>query len=138
MNNKKLNIDEYTKKLVRKGDINQPGPDFTKSVMGQILKDPKVQVSLFTADDKKSNWWLFISVGVMFIAYLIYYFIKNGFNINSGNGLLESFGFVKAFSDFFINLFSELSISPFILLALIGVVVLVILDKTIVRYLYSI
>lgn len=138
MNNKKLNIDEYTKKLVQKGDINEPGPDFTKNVMGQILKDPKVQVSLITEDDKKSNIWLFVSVGVMFVAYLFYYFVKNGFNFNSENGILESMGFVKAFSDLFINLISELSISPFILLALIGVIFLVVLDKTIVKYLYSI
>lgn len=138
MNNKKLNIDEYTKKLVQKGDIKEPGSDFTKNVMGQILKDPKVQVSLFTEDDKKSNLWLIISVGLMFIAYLLYYFIKNGFNVTSGAGIFDSVAVYKAFTDFFSSLFSELSISPFILLALIGVVVLVILDKTIVRYLYSI
>ena len=36
------------------------------------------------------------------------------------------------------NLFQELSLSPYILIALLGVVILVVMDKTIVRYLYSI
>ena len=138
MNNNKLNTDAYTKKLVKIGGIEEPSADFTKSVMGQILKDPSVKVNFVTKDDKKSSIWLYIAVGAMIIGYAIYYFIKNGFDFSSSAGSIETPGYIKVFVDFFSNLFSELSLSPFILLALVGVVILVIMDKTIVRYLYSI
>lgn len=138
MNNNRLDIDAYTRKLVKLGGEENPTPNFTKNVMGQILKDPAVNVSFITKDDKKSNWWLFISVGVMILGYVIFYFIKNGFSFNIESGSVESPGYIKAFVDFFSNLFAELSLSPFILLALVGVLLLVLLDKTIVKYLYSI
>ncbi|MBU8891261.1 MAG: hypothetical protein KOO66_00670 [Bacteroidales bacterium] len=138
MNNNKLNSDTYTRKLVNMGGLEQPGSDFTKNVMSQILKDPSVKVSFITNDDKKSNIWLFIAIGAMTIGYSIFYYIKNGFSFTSDTGAIETPGYFKVFSQFFSGLFNELSLSPYILIALIGVVVLVVLDKTIVRYLYSI
>ena len=138
MNNNKLNTDNYTRKLVNMGGLEQPGSDFTRNVMSQILKDPSVKVSFITKDDKQSNIWLFIAIGAMSIGYSIFYFIKNGFSFTSDAGSFVAPGYFKVFVDFFSNLFTELSLSPYIFIALIGVVVLVVLDKTIVRYLYSI
>ncbi len=137
MNNHKINIDEYTRKLVQISGVKQPAPDFTKGVMGQILKSPEVSVSFVTKDDKKTNVWLFIAVGSMLIGYIAYFFIKNGFGTGSGFSGLKMPEFVNAFVAFFSELFNELSFSPFILLALLGIIILVIMDKTIVKYLYS-
>ncbi len=134
MNDNKLNIDNYTRELVKKGGLEHPDANFTKNVMSRILKDPSVKLNFVSKDDKQSNIWLFISIGAMIIGYSLFYFIKNGFNFSS----VETPGFLKVFMGFFSNLFNELSLSPYILLAVIGVIVLVVLDKTIVRYLYSI
>ena len=138
MNNNKLDIDTYTSKLVNKGGLEQPDANFTKNVMSKILKDPSVNINFITKDDKQSNLWLFISVGIMIIGYLFFYFIKNGFNLSQSVSSVQMPGYLKVFMNFFENLLGELSLSPYIFLALIGVVILVIMDKTIVRYLYSI
>jgi len=134
MNNKKLNIDNYTRELVKKGGLEQPNVDFTKNVMSRILKDPSVKLNFVSKDDKQSNIWLFMAIGIMILGYSIYYFVENGFNFSS----VETPGFFKVFIGFFSNLFNELSLSPYILIAIIGVIILVVLDKTIVKYLYSI
>jgi hypothetical protein len=138
MNNQKLNIDEYTKQLIQKGDVLQPRADFTKNVMGKILRDPEVKVSFVTKDDKQWNIWLIISMVGVFIGYLGFFLAKNGFSFNKGVQSIENISFIRGISVFFSQLWSELSISPYILLAIVGVIILVILDKTIVRYLYTI
>lgn len=137
MNNNKLNIDKYTKELVGKAEVQQPGSDFTKNVMKQLLKDPEVKVSFITADDKKSNFWLIISMIIMVTGFFIFYYIKYGLNFTKVTEEFKSSGYLKAFSDFFSELWTELTISPYILIALVGVIFLVIIDKTIVKYLYS-
>ncbi|MCK5028640.1 MAG: hypothetical protein KAR57_03335 [Bacteroidales bacterium] len=138
MNSNKLNIDSYTRELVKKGGIEQPGDNFTKNVMSQILKDPSVKLNFVSKDDKQSNIWLFIAIGVMILGYSVFYYVENGFNFTSLADSIETPGYFKVLANFFSNLFNELSLSPYILLAVIGIIVLVVLDKTIVRYLYSI
>jgi hypothetical protein len=138
MNNNKLNIDNYTRELVQKNGLEQPSANFTRNVMSQILKDPSVKLNFVSREDKQSNIWLFIAIGAMILGYSVYYFIKNGFSFTSLNETVETPIYLKVIADFFSNLFNELSLSPYILLAVIGVIILVVLDKTIVRYLYSI
>lgn len=138
MNNNKLNIEKYTKKLLSKGEIQQPGSDFTKNVMSRILKDPTVKVSFITSDDKQSNIWLVISMSIMVVGFFIFYFIKHGLDFSQVSDGFQTPAYLKAFADFFSKFWSELSLSPYILIALVGVIVLVVIDKTIVRYLYSI
>lgn len=138
MNNNKLNIDAYTQSLIKTSGVEEPSKNFTKNVMGQILKDPSVKVSFITKDDKNSNLWLILSIVAMVIGYGIFYFIRNGFTFGTRLKTVEYPEFFKFFTEFFTNLFQELSLSPYILIALLGVVVLVVMDKTIVRYLYSI
>ena len=138
MNNNKINTDEYTKELVSKGGIQQPSSNFTLNVMSKILKDPAIKISFISNDDKKSNIWLAISMGIMVLGFFIFYLLKYGFDFSPvTNGLKES-AHLNAFSNFFSQFWNELSLSPYILLALIGVVFLVVIDKTIVKYLYSI
>lgn len=138
MNNKKLNIDAYTQKLIQLSNIEEPSKDFTKGVMSKILKNPQVNISFITKEDKNSNLWLFLSMALLLVGYLSFYFIKNGFNIGERMSSLETPQYLKIFSDFFTNLFQELSLSPYIFIALLGVVILVVMDKTIIRFLYSI
>jgi len=138
MNNNKLNIDTYTHKLVKMSGERETSAKFTKNVMSQILKNPSINVNFVSKDDKRSNFWLFIAIGIMVVGYSVYYFVKNQFKLDSGIGSIDKPEYLKFFTDFFTNLFNELSLSPYILIALLGVVVLVVMDKTIVRYLYSI
>lgn len=138
MNNNKLDIDSYTRKLINNSGLATPKINFTERVMGDILKNPEVNINFITKDDKQSNLWLFISIGIMMIGYFIFYFINNGFNILQSTTSAQISTYLKVFIDFFKDLFAELSLSPYIFFALIGVVILVILDKTIVKYLYSI
>lgn len=137
MNNNKLNIDKYTKDLVSKAEIQQPATDFTKNVMNQLLKDPEVKVSFITKDDKKSNIWLIISMVILVLGFGIYYFLEYGMNLVKITEGFKSSTYLKALLGFFSELWLELTVSPYILVALIGVVFLVIIDKTIVKYFYS-
>lgn len=138
MNNHKLNIDDYTKELISKSEVEQPGKDFTKNVMSRILKDPSVQVSFITKDDRNSNLWLIISIVIMFVGSFVFYFIKNGFSFNNIEESLKTPSIFTFFANFIAKFWNELSLSPYILLALIGVVFLVVIDRTIVKYIYSI
>lgn len=137
MNNNKLNIDEYTKKLVQLSEKEEPSKDFTKGVMNKILLNPEVKVNFITKDDKNSNIWLVISILTMVIGYSVFSFIKGGFTFD-GNSSYEVPGYLQTFIKFFSSLFQELSFSPYIFIALLGVVLLVLMDKTIIRFLYSI
>lgn len=126
-------IDKYTREILRRGEILQPRADFTKNVMSKILKDPSVNVHFVTKDDKESNIWLFLSVVALFVGYLLYFIFKGGFSGSS----VKTPEYISFFTSFFKDLWSEISISPYIIIALVGVIVLVILDRTIVKYLYS-
>ena len=138
MNNNKLDIENYTKKLLSKGEVKQPSADFTKNVMGRILKDPAVTVRFITKDEKQNNIWLIMSIGIMLVGFFLFYFIKNGFNFSQAAEDFQTPAYLKAFADFFANFWNELSLSPYVLIALLGVVFLVVIDRTIVKYLYSI
>lgn len=137
MNNKKLNTDKYTQDLISKGGIQQPASDFTKDVMSKILKDPEVHVSFVTSDDRKSNIWLIISMAIMVVGFFVFYYFYYGLNVDKVTSGLKTTVNTSAFADFFSKLWTELTISPYILIALAGVVLLVVIDKTIVKYLYS-
>ena len=138
MNNNKFNTDEFTKELISKGGIQEPGSNFTKNVMSQILKDPAIKINFITNDDKNSSIWLVLAMSIMFIGLSAFYFIKNGFSFTNVSQGLQTPSYLHTFTDFFSKFWNELSLSPYILIALIGVLFLVIIDKTIVKYLYSI
>lgn len=138
MNNKKLNTDKFTKEIISKGGIQEPDSNFTKNVMSQILKDPAIKINFITNDDKNSSIWLVIAMSIMFIGLSAFFFIKNGFSFTNVSQGLQSSSYLHAFTDLFSKFRDELSLSPYILIALIGVLFLVIIDKTIVKYLYSI
>jgi hypothetical protein len=138
MKDNKVDIEKITRELIRKDAIQQPGPDFTKNLMAKILKDPSVQVSYIKQDENKNNILLFLLVAVLFLSYLGYYFYKNGLSKFTGTDSLPGMSFLQTTSEFVSKLWSEISLSPYILLSFIGIVVLVLLDKYIVKYLYSI
>lgn len=137
MNNNKLNIDKYTQDLISKGGVQEPDSGFTKSVMSQILKDPEVNVNFVTSDDRTSNIWLIISMVIMGVGFFIFYHFYVGLDVDEVATGIKSSVTTNAFAGFFSKLWAELTISPYILIALAGVILLVIIDKTIVKYLYS-
>jgi len=138
MNNKKLNIDDYTENLVKRSGIQKPSSDFTKSVMCKILRDPAVNVRFVTYDERKSNLWLMFAIVIMLVGTFGMYLIKYGANSEKFSEVFKSVTFIEVLSDFISGLWAELTISPYILLGLLGVIILVIIDKAIVRYIYSI
>ncbi len=138
MKNNKVDIEKITRELIRKDAIQQPGPDFTKNLMAKILKDPSVQVSYIKQDENKNNILLILLVIVMFIAYVGYYFYKNGLTRITETEAVPGMAYLQTASEFVSRLWSEISLSPYILLSFIGIVVLVLLDKYIVKYLYTI
>jgi len=132
------NIDRYTRNIIQKNGKEKPSVDFTKNVMAQILKDPAVQFNFsYTKDEKESKTWLFLSVIAMFIGYIFFVLFKNDFNLTKGLEHSFSTKYLKVFFDFFAQLYNELSLSPYVLIGLAGVIVLILIDKTIVRYLHS-
>lgn len=138
MNNNKLNIDNFTKDLIRKGETQKPSSDFTKKVMSRILKDPAVKVSFITKDDKRSNIWLIISMCALVVGLLGSYISMYGLDFTEVSSEFQKSEILKLFMDFFSKFWAEIRLSPYILFAFIGILLLVIIDKTIVKYLYSI
>jgi len=138
MRKRQLNNDNYIRELIKKNGKEKPSVDFTKNVMAQILKDPAVQFNFsYTKDEKESKAWLFLSVIAMFIGYIFFVLFKNDFNLTKGLEHSFSTKYLKVFFDFFAQLYNELSLSPYVLIGLAGVIVLILIDKTIVRYLHS-
>ena len=138
MKDNKVDIEKITSELIRKDAIQQPGPDFTKNLMAKILKDPSVHLSYIKQDENKNNILLILLVVVMFIAYVGYYFYKNGLTRITETGAMPGMTYLQTASDFLTKLWTEISFSPYIILSFIGIVALVLLDKYIVKYLYSI
>jgi len=137
MKDNKVDIEKITRELIRKEEVQQPGADFTKNLMAKILKDPNVQVSYFKKDENKNNILLFLLAAVLLLAYIGYYMYKNGISRFTDTDL-PGITYLQAASDFISKLWSEISLSPYIILSFIGIIVLVLLDKYIVKYLYSI
>jgi hypothetical protein len=138
MKDKKIDIEKITRELIQKEGIQQPGADFTKSLMAKILKDPSIQVSYIKKDEDKNSILLFLLIGVLFLAFIGYYIYKNGINKLNETDNIPGMTYLQTASDFISKLWSEISLSPYILLSFIGIIVLVLLDKYIVKYLYSI
>jgi len=138
MKDKKVDIEKITRELIQKEGIQQPGADFTKSLMAKILKDPNVQVSYIKKDEGKNSILLFLLVGVLFLAYIGYYIYKNGINKLTETENIPGMTYLHTGSEFIAKLWSEISLSPYILLSFIGIILLVLFDKYIVKYLYSI
>ncbi|MEE4197110.1 MAG: hypothetical protein V2I54_05660 [Bacteroidales bacterium] len=138
MSKKETNIEQYTRQLIQKAGQEQPSVDFTKKVMQKVLMEPSVNYSAsFSLDDKKSKIWLFLSIASMFVGYIFFFFFKNDFNLDKS---LESFSSPHYFNlilDFFKQVYFELSFSPYVLLGLAGVIVLIVIDQSIVKFLHS-
>ncbi len=134
MNNNKLNIDNYTRKLVTKTEVEQPSANFSENVMSKIRKSPSYNHNLITKDDKRNNILLSISLIVMILGYFSFAFINTGF------GLFQSLSFEQYRDSLqkFTKIFISLNISPYILLSLIGVLFMAIIDKLIGRKLFSV
>ena len=138
MKDNKVDIEKITRELIRKDGVQQPGADFTKNLMAKILKDPNVQVSYFKKDENKNNILLFLLAAVLLLAYIGYYIYKNGISKFTDADSMPGITYLQAASEFISKLWSEISLSPYIILSFIGIIVLVLLDKYIVKYLYSI
>ena len=137
MKNKKVDIEKITHELIQKEGIQQPGKDFTKSLMAKILKDPNVQVSYIKKDEDKNNILLFLLIGVLFVAYIAYYIYKNGLSNLTDTKNIPGITYLHTTSDFFSKIWSEISMSPYIILSFVGIILLVVFDKYIIKYLYS-
>lgn len=139
MNKKNINIDKYTERLIKKGEKVDPSAGFTQNVMAQIVKDPAVKLNFSVAkDDKESKIWLFISIATMFVGYFLFFFFKNGFNLERSVDSLSSALYFQSLSDLFSQIYYELSFSPYVFIGLAGVLLLVLIDKTLVKLFHSI
>lgn len=138
MKDNKVDIEKITRELISKDIVQHPGADFTKNLMAKILRDPSVQVSYIKKDENKNNILLFLLVAVLFLAYIGYYIYKNGLSRFAETDSIPGMSSLQTASEFASKLWSEISLSPYILLSFIGIIALVLLDKYIVKYLYSI
>ena len=137
MKDKKVDIEKITRELIQKEGIQQPGADFTKSLMAKILKDPKIQISYIKKDDDKNSILIFLLIGVLFIAYIGYYIYKNGFGKLSETNNIPGMTYLHTASDFLSKFWSEISLSPYILLSLLGIILLLLFDKYIIKNIVS-
>ncbi|MGM0408370.1 MAG: hypothetical protein ACQERU_10315 [Bacteroidota bacterium] len=139
MNKKTTNIDKYTGRLIKQGGNVEPSADFTQNVMSQIVKDPAVKFNFsMIKDDKESKIWLLISIAAMFVGYFLFFFFKNGFNLEQSVNSLSSALYIQTLSDLFSQIYYELSFSPYVFIGLAGVLLLVLIDKTLIKLLHSI
>lgn len=138
MKDKKIDIEKITRELIQKEGIQQPGADFTKSLMAKILKDPSVQVRYIKEDESRNNILLILLVAVLFIAYIGYVIYEKGLDRLTNVEKIPGMTYLHTASEFFTKLWSEISLSPYIILSFVGIILLLIFDKYIVKYLYSI
>lgn len=139
MNKENINIDKYIEQLIQKGEKVDPSAGFTQNVMAQILKDPAVKFNFSVIkDDKESKIWLFISIVAMFVGYFLFFFFKNGFNFERSIDSISSALYFQSLSDLFSQIYYELSFSPYVFIGLAGVLLLVLIDKTLVKLFHSI
>ena len=139
MNKKNSNIDKYTDRLIKQGGKVEPSADFTQKVMSQIVKDPAVKFNFsIIKDDKESRIWLFISIASMFVGYFLFFFFKNGFNLEKSVDSFSSALYFQSLSDLFSQIYYELSFSPYVFIGLAGVLLLVLIDKTLIKLFHSI
>ena len=138
MKNKKIDIEKITRELIQKGEVQQPGADFTKNLMGRILKNPNVTVQFIKQEKDKNFIWVLFSLALVFIGYIAFFVYKNGLNSIAQAEKIHAISYLKSVFDFFIKLWSEFSFSPYILIAFLGIIILILFDKFIVKYLYSI
>ncbi|HKL08434.1 MAG TPA: hypothetical protein VJ896_06655 [Bacteroidales bacterium] len=138
MSKKELNIDKSTRQLIQKSGKEEPSADFTKNVMAQIIKDPEVQFNFsFTKDEKESKIWLLLSVGAIFVGYIFFFLFRNDFNLAKSFEHSLSAKYLKILVDFIEQIYYELSLSPYVLIGLAGVIVLILIDKSVVKFLHS-
>lgn len=138
MKNKKIDIEKITRELIQKGEVQQPGADFTKNLMGRILKNPNVTVQFIKQEKDKNFIWVLLSLALVFIGYIAFFVYKNGLNSIAQAEKIHAISYLKSVFDFFTKLWSEFSFSPYILIAFLGIIILILFDKFIVKYLYSI
>ncbi|HAN18613.1 MAG: hypothetical protein A2X13_13705 [Bacteroidetes bacterium GWC2_33_15] len=138
MKNKKIDIEKITRELIQKGEVQQPGADFTKNLMGRILKNPNVTVQFIKQEKDKNFIWVLFSLALVFIGYIAFFVYKNGLNSIAQAEKIHAISYLKSVFDFFTKLWSEFSFSPYILIAFLGIIILILFDKFIVKYLYSI
>jgi len=138
MSKEEKNIDRYSRDIIQKNGKENPSDRFTKNVMAQIMKEPLLEFNFsFTKDEKESKTWLFLSVAAMFIGYLFFVLLKNDFNLVKSFEHSFSVKYLNVFFDFFAQIYHELSLSPYVLLGLAGVIVLIIIDKSVVKFFHS-
>ncbi len=138
MSKKELKNDKSTRQLIQKSGKEEPSAGFTKNVMAQIIKDPAVQFSFsFTKDEKESKTWLLLSVAAMFVGYIFFFLFRNDFNLAKSFEHSLSAKYLKIFVDFIAQIYYELSLSPYVFIGLAGVIVLILIDKSVVKFLHS-
>ena len=137
MKTNKVDIEKITRELIRQNEVKQPGADFTKNLMGKILKDPNIQISFIKKDDDKNSIWVILTLVFMFLSYVGFYIYKYGLNSITQTDNLPGISYFKAAADFATKLWSEITFSPIILLSFIGIILLVLFDRYIIKYLYS-
>lgn len=138
MSKEEKNIDRNTRDLIQKNGKEKPSDSFTKNVMAQIMKGPSLEFNFsFTKDEKECKTCLFLSVAAMFIGYMFFVLLKNDFNLVKSFEHSFSAKYLNIFFDFFAQIYYELSLSPYVLLGLAGVIVLIIIDKSVVKFLHS-
>jgi len=138
MKNINVDIEKITRELIQKVEVQQPGADFTKNLMATILKNPNITVQFVKEERDKNFIWVLLSILLMFIGYIGYFIYKNGLNTIADAKEIPAFSNLKYGYDFFIRLWSELSFSPYILIAFLGILLLILFDKIIIKYLYTI
>ncbi|MGC9375929.1 MAG: hypothetical protein ACP5DQ_12935 [Bacteroidales bacterium] len=138
MSKEEKNIDRFTREIIQKNGKENPSDRFTNNVMAQIMKEPSLEFNFsFTKDEKENKTWLFLSVAAMFIGYLFFGLLKNDFNLVKSFEHSFSVKYLNVFFDFFAQIYYELSLSPYVLLGLAGVILLIIIDKSVVKFLHS-
>jgi len=100
MKNKKIDIEKITRELIQKGEVQQPGADFTKNLMGRILKNPNVTVQFIKQEKDKNFIWVLFSLALVFIGYIAFFVYKNGLNSIAQAEKIHAISYLKSVFDF--------------------------------------
>lgn len=122
--------DDFLNRMLTKASLDKPSADFTAGVMNRI--DSEVFAKLANQPILSMKYWLLIGLGFIAASFVLFGLDWSFMNSFFGNVNLENIQVPELSFNVFGGLqsfFSEITISPIILIGMAAILSLIILDK---------
>ncbi|MFP4526278.1 MAG: hypothetical protein ACLFNL_07810 [Bacteroidales bacterium] len=126
------NIDKRTRELFQKTGFEKPSGNFTSEVMKKVRKE-----RIYGKSTYENLWQILLAAGLPLL-YFLYRYLTGKINfideLITGIKASNYFKFADLIADTFIY---DISMSPAVLIGIISIVLLLVFDKIILKFIYS-